>query len=104
MVMHLFSVIEIQREFKMPLPVKNTSLATPPKLLDQVRAAIRMKHNSLRTEESYLYWIKKYIFFHQKRHAAKKIIELKVNYEEVPLQKLIKRAGGRWNREKKIGE
>jgi integron integrase len=70
MVMHLFWVIEIQREFKMPLPVKNTSLATPPKLLDQVRAVIRMKHYSPRTEESYIYWIKKYIFFHQKRHPA----------------------------------
>ncbi len=50
----------------MPLPVKNTSLAKPPKLLDQVRAVIRMKRYSLRTEESYIYWLKKYIFFSSK--------------------------------------
>ena len=39
-----------------------------PKLLDQVRNAIRFKHYSLRTEEAYVYWIKRYIFFHNKRH------------------------------------
>jgi len=39
-----------------------------PKLLDQVRNAIRYKHYSYRTEEAYVYWIKRYIFFHNKRH------------------------------------
>ena len=39
-----------------------------PKLLDQVRAAIRVRHYSLRTEEAYVTWIKKFIFFHGKRH------------------------------------
>jgi hypothetical protein len=38
------------------------------------------------------------------RIPANKIIELKVNYEEAHLQKLIKSAGGRWNREKKLWE
>ena len=37
-------------------------------LLDQVRHAIRLKHYSLRTEEAYMFWIKKYIHFHQLRH------------------------------------
>ena len=37
-------------------------------LLDQVRYAIRLKHYSLRTEEAYLFWIKKYIRFHNLRH------------------------------------
>jgi integron integrase len=41
---------------------------TPPKLLDQVRDKIRVKHYSIRTEQSYLGWIKRYIFFHDKRH------------------------------------
>ncbi len=41
-----------------------------PKLLDQVRDALRFKHYSLRTEEAYVRWIKEYIFFHQKRHPA----------------------------------
>ena len=40
------------------------------KLLDQVRHAIRLKHYSLRTEEAYIYWIKKYIHFHKLRHPA----------------------------------
>jgi len=31
------------------------------KLLDQIRDAIRVKHNSMRTEEAYGYWIKKYL-------------------------------------------
>ena len=39
-----------------------------PKLLDQVRNVIRYKHYSIRTEESYVHWIKRYIFFHKKRH------------------------------------
>ena len=40
----------------------------PKKLLDQVRDAIRLKHYSSRTEKSYVYWIRRYIFFHNKRH------------------------------------
>jgi len=39
-----------------------------PKLLDQVRQVIRIKHYSLRTEESYINWIKRFIFFHNKKH------------------------------------
>jgi integrase len=41
-----------------------------PKLLDQVRQTIRRKHYSIRTEEAYVDWIKRYIFFHKKRHPA----------------------------------
>lgn len=40
----------------------------PKKLLDRVRDAIRVKHYSYRTEKSYVQWIKRYIFFHNKRH------------------------------------
>lgn len=41
----------------------------PPKkkLLDQVRDALRLKHYSLRTEETYVHWIKRFIFFHNPR-------------------------------------
>lgn len=39
-----------------------------PKLLDQVRDFLRVKHYSLRTEETYLAWIKRFILFHGKRH------------------------------------
>ncbi len=38
------------------------------KLLDLVREAIERKHYSKRTEEAYIHWIKRYIFFHNKRH------------------------------------
>jgi integron integrase len=39
-----------------------------PKLLDQVRGAIRARHYSRRTEEAYVYWIRRFILFHNKRH------------------------------------
>jgi len=38
------------------------------KLLDQVRALIRTRHYSIRTEEAYTSWIKQYILFHDKKH------------------------------------
>jgi integron integrase len=38
--------------------------------LDQVRQAIRLRHYSRRTEESYVAWIRKYVVFHGKRHPA----------------------------------
>ena len=40
----------------------------PRKLLDQVSDAIRTKHYSLRTEKTYIEWIRRYILFHKKRH------------------------------------
>ena len=42
----------------------------PPKLLDRVRTAIRTRHLSGRTEEAYVFWIRRYILFHDKRHPA----------------------------------
>jgi len=39
-----------------------------PKLLDQVRQLLRLRHYSLRTEEAYLAWMKRFILFHGKRH------------------------------------
>jgi len=38
------------------------------RLLDQLREQIRYLHYSLRTEEAYVYWVKKFIRFHQMRH------------------------------------
>ena len=43
-------------------------VAKSPKLLDQVREVIRMKHYSYRTENTYVDWIKRFILFHDKRH------------------------------------
>ena len=53
-------------------PNVTLSLSSQPKkrLLDQVRETVRRKHYSLRTEAAYIDWIKRYIFFHHKRHPA----------------------------------
>ena len=40
------------------------------KLLDQVRDALRTKHYSYRTEDTYVEWIRRYILFHSKRHPG----------------------------------
>jgi hypothetical protein len=42
----------------------------PPKLLDRVREAIRLRHGSRGTEKSYVAWIRRFILFHGKRHPA----------------------------------
>lgn len=39
-----------------------------PRLLDEVRRVCRVRHLSLRTESAYVNWIKRFIFFHHKRH------------------------------------
>lgn len=43
----------------------------PPKLLQQLSQAIRLKHYSYRTEETYTEWVKRYILYHGKRHPEK---------------------------------
>ena len=40
------------------------------RLLDRVRDALRQRHYSYRTEQAYIHWIKRYIFFHEKKHPA----------------------------------
>jgi integron integrase len=51
--------------------IDRQSIGVPkPKLLDQVRDAIRTRHYSYRTEEAYVGWIKRFILFHGKRHPA----------------------------------
>ncbi len=40
----------------------------PPRLLDRVRDRIRVKHYSLRTEQAYIQWIRRFILYHGKRH------------------------------------
>jgi len=42
----------------------------PPKLLDQMRESMRVRHYRARTEETYCQWVRRYILFHQKRHPA----------------------------------
>ena len=47
---------------------RHSSAASEPKLLDQVRETFRARHYSNRTEKSYGAWVKRFIFFHGKRH------------------------------------
>src|SRR5438552_512897 len=56
-----------------PLSARSAILTDAPatgklKLLDRVRWHMRFKHYSIRTEQSYLDWIKRFILFHGKRH------------------------------------
>jgi len=41
---------------------------TQPKLLPRLREAIRVRHMSLKTEKAYVHWVRRYIFFHGRRH------------------------------------
>jgi integron integrase len=47
-------------------PLKGES----PRLLEQMRNAFRRRHYSYRTEQAYVHWIKRYIWFHGNRHPA----------------------------------
>lgn len=44
------------------------ALAQQPRLMDRVRERIRTLHYSYRTEQAYTHWVKRFIFFHGKRH------------------------------------
>lgn len=41
-----------------------------PRLLDRLRAALRVRHLSIRTERAYVDWVRRYVLFHRKRHPA----------------------------------
>ncbi len=51
-------------------PTKAPPAGDPPRLLEQVRNAIRRRHYSYRTEQAYIHWIKRFIWFHGKRHPV----------------------------------
>jgi integron integrase len=50
------------------MPDAMSVAVTKPKLLDQVRQAVRLRHYSLRTEEAYTRWVRRYVEFHGMRH------------------------------------
>ncbi len=51
-------------------PAGALSLSRQPNLLDRLRDALRTRHYSPRTEQSYRHWVKRFIFFHHVRHPA----------------------------------
>ncbi|MBI5753286.1 MAG: integron integrase [Hydrogenophilales bacterium] len=52
--------------------ISSSSLNSPetPRLLVRVRDKIRLKHYSIRTEQAYTDWVRRFILFHEKRHPA----------------------------------
>src|SRR5215211_1801685 len=54
----------------MPDRVERMPRTGKPKLLDQVRDIIPRKHYSIRTEQAYIDWIKRFIIYHGKRHPG----------------------------------
>jgi integron integrase len=46
------------------------SSGSKPRLLDQVRSEIRIRHYSRRTEKAYVFWIRRFVIFHRMRHPA----------------------------------
>jgi integron integrase len=55
---------------KLVLPSEGAASKPKRKLLDQVRDVMRLKHYSLRTEQTYCDWIARFIRFHKMRHPA----------------------------------
>ena len=56
--------------FPVPLRVAEEQLPYKPKLLDQMRDVLRRRHYSIRTEQSYVDWVRRFILFHNKRHPS----------------------------------
>jgi integron integrase len=50
--------------------MSNSAAHGKPKLLEQVRLAVRARQFSVRTEEAYVGWIRRYVVFHGKQHPA----------------------------------
>ena len=63
---------DLERAMNSPVPYRESGPAGPsaPRLLDRVRAAVRIRHYSRRTEKAYVAWIRRFILFHGKRHPA----------------------------------
>ncbi len=62
---------------------------TDMKLLDRLRFAIRARHYSLRTEEAYVYWVRQFIFFSDKKHPADlppESIKAFINHQSVHME------------------
>jgi len=63
--------LHVIRQSGQPIvPVSAPPGAPKPRLLDRVHQAIRARHLSPKTEEAYIGWIKRFIFFHGKRHPV----------------------------------
>jgi integron integrase len=50
------------------LPPANPAEPDPPRLFDVLRHRVRFRHYSRRTEDAYVYWVRRYVVYHGKRH------------------------------------
>lgn len=53
-----------------PQPTSGPAAARPPKLLERMRIHLRTRHYSIRTEEAYIDWTRRFVLFHGKRHPG----------------------------------
>jgi len=68
-------IVTSNRTSPVPARTGDSLLSCPPdrpkpKLLDQLREALRSRHYSRRTEQTYCHWVKRFIFFQHVRHPA----------------------------------
>jgi len=91
----------------MPMPTK-------PKLLEQVRQRIRTNHDSIRTEEAYVQWVKHFVLFLQRygedlvcvryRIPHNRTVRIRVDYTETELRKLVRNPGDKWDAQERVWE
>ncbi len=58
---------QVTQEYGFVAEQKTAYSGRPPKLLDRLREALRSRHYSRRTEQTYCHWVKRFIFFHNVR-------------------------------------
>lgn len=64
------STLKAERSSRASTVESPPSFSRSPKLLDQMREALRSRHYSRRTEQTYCHWVKRFIYFHNVRHPA----------------------------------
>ncbi|MBJ18761.1 MAG: hypothetical protein CL933_04980 [Deltaproteobacteria bacterium] len=72
-------------------PLEDGYLDRPPRLLDRVRSAIRLRHMSRRTEHTYVGWIRRFIRYHGVRHpdemGATEVVEFLTHLADRPCRR-----------------
>lgn len=64
----MYNWLSIQYFVPMKPDISDKAIAQSPRLLDEVRTAIRIRHYSIRTEQAYVHWVAAFIRFHAMRH------------------------------------
>lgn len=68
--MPVVPAVAASRKYLRPRPNQALPPLRATRVLDQLRARLRLMHYSLRTEETYVYWVEAFIRFHRLRHPA----------------------------------